>query len=56
MLKDAAMYEDLGHDQIDRRSTGQQNSRLVRRLADLGSAVEIKSLAAWAAPAAGGVK
>jgi transposase len=46
MLKDGTMYQDLGCKHFDRRSTDQQKKRLVRRLADLGYAVEIKPLAA----------
>jgi transposase len=45
MLKDGTMYKDLGHDHFDRRSKDQQKNRLVKRLADLGYAVEIKPLA-----------
>ena len=46
MLKDGTMYKDLGHDHFDRHSTDQQRKRLIKRLADLGYAVEIKPLAA----------
>jgi transposase len=46
MLKDGTMYQDLGCSHFDRRSTDQQEKRLVKRLADLGYAVEIKPLAA----------
>src|ERR1700726_4593374 len=48
MLKDGTMYKDLGRDHFDRRSTDQQKNRLVKRLADLGYAVEIKPLATTA--------
>jgi hypothetical protein len=48
MLKDGTMYQDLGSSHFDRRSTDQQKKRLVKRLADLGYAVEIKPLAAMA--------
>jgi transposase len=48
MLKDGTMYHDLGRDHFDRRSTDQQKKSLVKRLADLGYAVEIKPLAATA--------
>jgi transposase len=48
ILKDGTIYKDLGRDHFDRRSTDQQNNRLVERLADLGYAVEIKLLAATA--------
>ena len=46
MLKDGTMYQDLGRDHFDRRSTDQQKKSLIKRLADLGYAVEIKPLAA----------
>ena len=46
MLKDGTMYKDLGRDRSDRRSTDQQKQRLVKRLVELGYAVEIKPLAA----------
>jgi hypothetical protein len=46
MLKDGTMYKDLGRDHFDRRSTDKQKQRLVKRLAELGYVVEIKSLAA----------
>jgi transposase len=46
MLKDGTMYQDLGADHFNRRSTDQQKTRLVKRLADLGYAVELKPLAA----------
>ena len=46
MLKDGTMYQDLGCNHFDRRSTDKQKQRLVKRLAELGYAVEIKPLAA----------
>jgi transposase len=46
MLKDGSMYQDIGSNHFDRRSTDQQKKRLVKRLADLGYVVEIKPLAA----------
>jgi len=46
MLKDGTMYKDLGRNHFDRHSTDQQKKRLIKRLADLGYAVEIKPLAA----------
>ena len=46
MLKDGTMYRDLGRNHFDRRSTDQQKNRLIKRLAELGYAVEIKPLAA----------
>jgi transposase len=42
MLKDGTMYQDLGRGYFDRRSTDQQKDRLLKRLADIGYAVEIK--------------
>ena len=47
-LKDGTMYKDLGRNHFDRRSSDQQKNRLVKRLADLGYAVEIKPLAVTA--------
>ena len=41
MLKDGTDYEDLGPNHFDKRSKEVQTRRLVRRLADLGYAVEI---------------
>jgi transposase len=46
MLKDGTMYQDLGSDHFKRRSTDQQKKRLLKGLADLGYAVELKPLAA----------
>jgi hypothetical protein len=46
MLKDGTMYRDLGSVHFVRHSTDQQKNRLVKRLTDLGYAVEIKPLAA----------
>jgi len=46
MLKDGTTYQDLGGNYFDRRSTDQQKKRLVKRLAELGYAVELKPLAA----------
>jgi transposase len=48
MLKDGTMYQDVGCNHFDRRSTDQQKKRLVKRLAELGYAVEIKPLAGMA--------
>src|SRR5207302_7050958 len=48
MLKDGTMYKDLGRNHFERRSSDQQKNRLVKRLVDLGYAVEIKPLAATA--------
>ena len=41
MLKDGTPYQDLGPDHLDRRSKEVQARRLVRRLANLGYAVEL---------------
>ncbi len=41
MLKDGTVYRDLGPDHFDHRSREVQARRLVRRLADLGYAVEL---------------
>ena len=46
MLKDGTMYQDLGPQHFDRHSADRQKTRLLKRLADLGYAVEIKPLAA----------
>jgi len=46
MLKDGTLYQDLGRNYFDRRSTDQQKKRLVKRLADLGYGVELTPLAA----------
>jgi len=46
MLKDGTMYHDLGCDHFKRHSTDQQKKRLVKRLSELGYAVELKPLAA----------
>jgi transposase len=45
MLKDGTIYQDLGVGHFNRHSKDQQKSRLVKRLADLGYAVEVKPLA-----------
>jgi hypothetical protein len=46
MLKDGTMYKDLGCNHFHRRSTDKQKQRLVKRLTELGYALEIKPLAA----------
>ena len=43
MLKDGTCYEDLGAAHFDRRRPDAQARRLVRRLAELGFSVELKS-------------
>jgi transposase len=44
MLKDGTMFQDLGADHFDRRTKEQQKNRLVKRLAELGYAVEVAPL------------
>lgn len=46
MLKNGTSYQDLGPDHFERRSKQAQAQRLLRRLADLGYAVEVTSVAA----------
>jgi transposase len=46
MLKNGTMYQDLGPDHFDRHSVDKQKHRLVKRLADLGYAVELKPITA----------
>jgi transposase len=46
MLKDGTFYQDLGSGHFDRRYKDQQKNRLVKLLADLGYAVEVKPLSA----------
>jgi phenylpyruvate tautomerase PptA (4-oxalocrotonate tautomerase family) len=46
MLKDGTTYHDLGCDHFKRHTTDQQKNRLVKRLSELGYAVELKPLAA----------
>jgi transposase len=46
MLKDGKMCHDLGCDHFKRHSTDQQKKRLVKRLSELGFAVEFKPLTA----------
>ena len=46
MLKDGTMYQDLGRNYFDRRSTEQQKKKLIKRLADLGYAAALTPLAA----------
>jgi transposase len=45
MLKDGTMYHDLGPNHFHRRSKERQKNHLVKRLADLGYAVELVPLA-----------
>src|SRR6516162_3562559 len=44
MLKDGTMFHDLGPDHFNRRTKEQQKDRLVKRLAELGYAVELAPL------------
>ena len=44
MLKDGRMYQDLGPNHFDARNKERQKNRLVKRLADLGYAVELAPL------------
>ena len=44
MLKDGTMYQDLGPNHFDARTKERQKNRLVKRLADLGYAVELAPL------------
>ena len=46
MLKDGTFYEDLGAAHFDRRRPDAQARRLVKRLAELGFSVELKSAVA----------
>jgi transposase len=46
MLKDGTLYEDLGAAHFDRRRPDAQARRLVKRLAELGFSVELKSAVA----------
>jgi transposase len=48
MLKNGTLYEDLGPDHFDRRAQGKQVHRLINRLRDLGSAVQITPVEAAA--------
>lgn len=50
MLKDGTMYNKLGFNCFERRSTDQQKNRPIKRLADLGCAIEtIAELLDWTA-------
>jgi transposase len=44
MLKDGTMYQDLGPNHFDARNKERQKNHLVKRLADLGYAVELAPL------------
>jgi transposase len=45
MLKDGTMYQDLGPNHFDARTKERQKNRLIKRLTDLGYAVELVPLA-----------
>jgi hypothetical protein len=45
MLRDGGDYRDLGRDYFDRTDRARTANRLVRKLTQLGYAVEIKSAA-----------
>ena len=44
MLKDGTFYQDLGPNHLDPRAKERQKNRLIKRLADLGYAVELAPL------------
>jgi transposase len=44
MLKDGTMYQDLGPNHFDAHANERQKNRLIKRLADLGYAVELAPL------------
>jgi hypothetical protein len=46
MLKDGTMYQDLGPKHFDCRSKERQKNRLVKRLTDLGYAVQVDPIPA----------
>jgi transposase len=46
MLKNGTMYHDLGPNHFDRHSADKKKRRLVKGLADLGYAVELKPITA----------
>jgi transposase len=50
MLKEGTMDQDLGPNHFHRRDKEQQKKRLVKRLADLGYAVELAPLTASVSP------
>src|ERR1035437_4619195 len=55
MLKDGTMYKDLGSNHFNRRSTDQQKTHLIKRLADLGYPVENNPTRAMEKPRRPGV-
>jgi len=46
MLKNGTLYQDLGAGHFDRKNTAAQTNRLVKRLRNLGYAVELTALPA----------
>jgi hypothetical protein len=52
MLKDGTFYQDLGPNHLDPRAKERQKNRLIKRLADLGYAVELAPLTVYLAVAA----
>ena len=44
MLMDGTFYQDLGPNHLDPRAKERQKNRLIKRLADLGYAVELAPL------------
>ena len=46
MLKDGTMYQDLGPNHFDARAQERQKNRLIKRLADMGYAVQVTPLPA----------
>ena len=46
MLKNGTMYEDLGYHHFDSHAKDRQKNRLIKRLADMGYAVQLTALPA----------
>ena len=46
MLKNGTMYEDLGYNHFDTHAKDRQKNRLIKRLADMGYAVQLTALPA----------
>jgi transposase len=46
MLKNGTMYEDLGYNHFDSHAKDRQKNRLIKRLADMGFAVQLTALPA----------
>src|SRR5262249_24420498 len=47
MLKNGTLYEDLGYNHFDRHGKERQKNRLIKRLTDLGYAVQVASAPAY---------